>query len=157
MRLLAVLALLLLTTASLGPAAAAGGLTCVKTQCESTGRACVETLYAAHETCMKTGNLKCRTVPPAEQYKCLTGELRPCVVTRIQKEAACLEAFRSCYRACGPLGGKRADYWCVASLGRKTTAGFCATRPGSGRSREVCTEVFTGDPTSPVSLTCEPL
>ena len=57
MRWFAFIAAVLMAASS---ARAAGGVECVKTQCEGKGSSCVETLYVAYDACMKAGNTKLR-------------------------------------------------------------------------------------------------
>lgn len=153
-----VAALLMAASSPTGAARAAGGVECVKTQCEGKGDACVETLYVAYDACMKAGNTKCNAVPPAEKMNCLRTELTPCAMTRNSEQAACLTEFQSCYRTCGPLDGARADYWCVADLDKgKRVAAFCAADPNSSMQVDQCAKAFTKDGSSDVSMSCEPL
>lgn len=136
---------------------AASGVACVTSQCEGKGRTCVEALYVTHEACMKAGNAKCATVALAEKFNCLRGELSPCAQARNAAQDACLADVRQCYRSCGPLPGKRADFWCVGSLGNTTLAAFCATTPGSASIAQQCSKVLSEDAAAAVSMTCESL
>lgn len=154
MRQLQLALLILITLASVGTARA--DIECVKAQCEVKGRTCVETLYASYDTCTKAARRKCDTLPVAEKFDCLRGGLSPCARMRNQEQAACLEGFRSCYRTCGPLNGKRADYWCVASIGNETTAAFCAADPAA-KITDQCAKVFSRRAPEGVSMTCDPL
>ena len=139
-------------------ARAAGGVECVKTQCEGKGSSCVELLYVAYDACMKAGNTKCNTVPPAEKMNCLRSELTPCALTRNKEQAACLTEFQSCYRTCGPLDGARTDYWCVADIGgNKRAAAFCAADPNSSTPMDQCAKAFTIQGPSEPSMSCDPL
>ena len=157
MRWFTFIAAILMTASSPTCAArAAGGVDCVRTQCEGKGNSCVETLYVAYDACMKAGNTKCNAVPPAEKMNCLRTELTPCALTRNRENAACLTEFQSCYRTCGPLDGKRADYWCVADLARdKRAAAFCAADPSSSRPMDQCAKAFAKE--GEVSMSCDPL
>lgn len=146
--------LILITLASAGTTRA--DIECVKTQCEAKGRTCVETLYARYDTCTKTARKKCDALPVAEKFNCLRAELSPCARTRNSEQDACLEGVRSCYKTCGPLKGKRADYWCVASIGNETTAAFCPTDQNS-KVTEQCAKVFSRQAPHTVSMTCDPL
>ena len=155
MRWFAVIAAILMAASS---ARAAGGVECVKTQCEGKGSSCVEALYVAYDACMKAGNTKCNAVPPAEKMNCLRSELTPCALTRNGEQAAYLTEFQSCYRTCGPLDGKRADYWCVADLDRgKRAAAFCAADPDSAKPMDHCEKAFIKEGSSGVSMTCDGL
>jgi hypothetical protein len=138
-----------------GAARAAGGVECVKTQCEGKGSSCVDALYVAYDACMKAGNSKCNAVPPAEKMNCLRSELTPCALTRTREKAACLTEFQSCYRTCGPLDGKRADYWCVADMRDRRAAAFCAADPNSSRPMDQCARAFAKE--GEVSMSCDPL
>ena len=139
-------------------ARAAGGVECVKTQCEGRGNSCVGALYVAYDACMKAGNTKCNAVPPAEKFNCLRSELTPCALTRNREQAACLAEFQSCYRTCGPLDGKRADYWCVADMNSgKRVAAFCAADPNSSKPMDQCAKAFTKGASFGVSMTCDSL
>jgi len=137
-------------------ASAAGGVECVKSQCEVKGKSCVQALYVAYDDCMVAGNKKCNSVPPAERFNCLRSELTPCATARNTETAACMTEFQSCSRTCGPLEGKRAYYWCVAYLDgeKKGTAAFCAADPNSSRPMDQC-----GKAIAPyqVSMSCDPL
>lgn len=139
-----------------GAARAAGGVECVKTECEGKGRSCVEALYVTYDACMKAGNKKCDSVPPAEKLNCLRGELTPCALARNREQGACLTEFQSCYQTCGPLGGRRVGYWCVAYLGtdKRGSAAFCAAEPNSSSPVDQCAKAI--GPFA-VSMTCEPL
>ncbi len=150
-------AILVAASSPTGTARGAGGVECVKTQCEGKGSSCVETLYVTYDACMKAGNTKCNAVPPAEKFSCLRGELTPCVLTRNREQAACLTEFQSCYRTCGPLDGKRADYWCVADVKDKMVAAFCAADPNSSRPMDRCAKAFTKEGPFEASMTCDPL
>jgi len=135
---------------------AAGGVDCVKAQCEGKGSSCVGALYVAYDACMKAGNTKCNAVPPAEKMNCLRSELTPCALTRNKEQAACLTEFQSCYRTCGPLDGARTDYWCVADIGaNKRAAAFCAADPSSSRPMDQCAKAFAKE--GEVSMSCDPL
>ena len=155
MRWFAVIAAILMAASS---ARAAGGVECVRTQCEGKGSSCVEALYVAYDACMKAVNTKCSAVPPAARMNCLRTELTPCASTRNSEQAACLADFQSCYRTCGPLDGKRADYWCVADLDRgKRAAAFCAADPDSAKPMDQCEKAFIKEGSSGVSMTCDGL
>jgi hypothetical protein len=157
MRWLAFIAILLTAASPTGAARAAGGVECVKTQCEGKGRSCVEALYVAFDACMKAGNKKCDSVPLSEKAKCLRSERSPCGLARNKAEAACLTEFRSCYQTCGPLGGKRADYWCVATMDKTATAAFCAADPGSSKPMDQCAKAFRIEEPFEAWMTCESL
>jgi hypothetical protein len=159
MRWFTFIAAILMTASSpTGAARAAGGVDCVRTQCEGKGNSCVETLYVAYDACMKAGNTKCNAVPPAEKMNCLRTELTPCALTRNRENAACLTEFQSCYRTCGPLDGARADYWCVADIGgNKRAAAFCAADPNSSKPMDQCAKAFTIQGPSEPSMSCDPL
>jgi hypothetical protein len=155
MRWFAFIATLLLAASAPADAPrAAGGVECVKTQCEGKSRSCVEAIYAAHGACMKAGNTKCDAVPPAEKFNCLRSELAPCASTRNKEQDACLAEFHSCYRTCGPLAGRRADYWCVGEWGRTATAAFCVGDPASSKPADQCEKAFSVERPSEVSMTC---
>ena len=157
MRWFAFIAVVLMAASSpTGAARAAGGLECVKAQCEGKGRSCVEALYVTYDACMRAGNKKCDSVPPAEKFNCLRSELTPCALTRNREQAACLTVFQSCYGTCGPLGGRRTDYWCVGYLGmdKRGAAAFCAADPGSSKPMDQCERAIGS---TAVSMTCEPL
>jgi hypothetical protein len=147
----------MLLTATVGAALAAGGIECVKAQCEDRGRRCVEALYVTHEACMKAGNKKCRSVQPADQFNCLKAELSPCARTRNEQEGACLEDVRSCYTTCGPFSGEQVGYWCVAEFGKTTTAAFCTLDPADPKVREQCGQAFGSQGELLGSMTCDPL
>jgi hypothetical protein len=152
-------ATLMAASSPTGAARAAGGVDCVKTQCEGKGNSCVGALYVAYDACMKAGNSKCNAVPPAEKMNCLRSELTPCAVTRNREQAACLTEFQSCYRTCGPLDGTRADYWCVADrvADKRVMAAFCAADPSSSKPMDQCARAFTMQGPSEPSMSCDPL
>lgn len=147
----------LLLGATGGGAQAAGGIECVKTQCESKGRTCVEELYVAYDACMKAGNKKCNGVQLSEKFKCLKTELSPCALTRNAQQDACLADVRTCYASCGPFEGPRADYWCVGEFGNAMTAAFCAADPANARQMDQCEKAMSS--TGPLSggMTCDGL
>ncbi|MBK9078533.1 MAG: hypothetical protein WBP38_13610 [Hyphomicrobium sp.] len=140
-----------------GSALAGGGVECITSQCEAKGRPCVETLYATYAACMKAGNAKCAGAKAMEKFKCLTSELHPCASTRTKDEEACLAEFKSCYATCGPLEGKRADYWCMATFGDTATAGFCAADPSSSKQMDQCAKVFTRKGDFEATMSCQQL
>jgi hypothetical protein len=147
---------LMAASSATSSARAAGGVHCVKSQCEEMGRSCVEELYVAYDACMKAGNTKCNSVPPAEKFNCLRSELAPCGLTRNRETGACLTDFQSCYRTCGPLDDGRAYYWCVGYLDgdKKGVATFCAADPNSSRPMDQCAKALAP---YPVSMSCDPL
>jgi hypothetical protein len=149
-------AILMAASSPTGAARAAGGLECVKTQCEGKGNSCIAALYVVYDACMKTGNVKCNSVTPAEKFNCLRSELTPCALTRNKEKDACLTEFQSCYRACGPLPGRRTDYWCVAYLDadKRGVAAFCTADPNSSRPMDRCARAIAP---YDVSMSCDPL
>lgn len=158
MRRFAFIAVLLMAAPSLtGAARAGGGVECVKTQCEGKGRSCVEALYVAFDACMTAANKKCDSVPLSEKFNCLRSERSPCALTRNKEQTACLTEFRSCYQTCGPLDGKRADYWCVANMDKTATAAFCAAGPGSSKPMDQCAKAFSIEGPFEAWMTCESL
>lgn len=158
MRWFAFIATILLAASEpTGAVWAAGGVECVKTQCEGKGRSCIEALYVTYGACMKAGNTKCNSVAPAERFNCLRSELTPCALTRNREQDACLTEFQSCYRTCGPLDGRQAYYWCVGELGRTVLAAFCAANPASSRPMDQCEKALSAERPLAVSMKCEPL
>lgn len=147
---------LILFLGAAGAGHAAGGVDCVKTQCEGTGRQCVETLYVAYEACMKAGNKKCNSVQPAEKFNCLRAELTPCALTRNDQQTACYENVRTCYATCGPFESERIGYWCVADYADMTTAAFCEANPADARPMDQCDKTMSAKG-SFSAMTCEPL
>ena len=153
-----IVAILMAASSPTDAARAAGGVQCVQTQCEGKGKSCIEALYVTYDACMKAGNVKCNSVPPAERFNCLRSELTPCASTRGKETDACQTEFQSCYRTCGPLDGKRADYWCVADVDRgKRAAAFCATDPNSSKPMDQCAKAFAKEGPVEVSMSCDPL
>lgn len=152
MRRTQLLIVLLLATAPLHAGSASANIECVKTQCESKGRPCVETLNVAYDACTKTARKACDAVPAAEKFNCLRNNLSPCAQERNKQQAACLTEVRTCYKSCGPLPGKRADYWCVTDSGTGATGAFCAANPDASPLGQ-CAKLFRAN----VGMTCEPL
>lgn len=149
--------LIILLSLISGAALAAGGIDCVKAECEGKGLACVRTLYAAEAACMKAARKKCDTVQLAEKFNCLKTGLSPCAQTRNAQNAACLTAFRSCHAACGPFDDGRTHYWCVGDFGNATTAAFCATDPASERPMDECEKVMSANGPLSGGMTCDSL
>jgi len=156
MRPFAVVILVVISFLLGAEAQAASGVDCVKTQCEAKGRSCVETLYVAYEACMKAGNKKCMSALPADKFNCLRTELKPCALTRNEKQDACLVDVRSCYASCGPFESGRADFWCVGELATKTTGAFCAADPAAARLMDNCEKALSSEG-QVGAMTCEPL
>jgi hypothetical protein len=157
MRKAGVVILMLLLGAAGGRAEAAGGVDCVKAECEGKGRTCVETLYVADEACRKAANKKCNGVQPADKFNCLKAELTPCALTRNDKQAACLADVQACYTSCGPFESGRADYWCVVDFDSGTTAGFCAADPAAESITDQCVQAISTGGQMFGGMTCEPL
>ena len=129
---------------------------CAKAQCEGKGKACVEALSVTYNACMAAGNRKCNSVPAAEKFNCLRGELSPCARTRNEAQAACLADMRSCHASCGPADGRQVHYWCVGDIDKGLTAAFCAVDAANSSPFDICTEALSGDGFQG-SMTCEPL
>ncbi len=134
-------------------ASAANGVQCVRTQCEGQGQACVASLRTTYDACMAAGNQKCNSVQPAEKFTCLRNELKPCATERNAQQEACLNNVQSCYAACAPMEGERADYWCVGDGG---TATFCQADPANPGNVDVCERELISQGEQG-GMTCEPL
>lgn len=131
---------------------ASASVECVKTKCEGNGRACVQTLNVSYETCTKAARKGCDAVPASEKFNCLRNGLSPCAAARNKEHASCFAGFQACYRSCGPLPGKRADFWCVTDSGPDATGAFCATNPDAPPLGQ-CRKLFKAE----VGMTCEQL
>jgi hypothetical protein len=140
-----------------GAARAAGGLECVKTQCEGNGGSCVKALYVAYDACAESQKSVCNSKrSSSERRECITWGLNQCKLDRDRETFACLTQFRSCYQTCGPLDGRRADYWCVAYMeaDKRGVAAFCAADPDSSKPMDQCEKLFGR---FAVSRSCAPL
>lgn len=106
---------------------------------------------------MKAANKKCSGVQLSEKFKCLKTELSACALTRNTQQDACLADVRTCYAACGPLAGVRADYWCVGEFAEGTTAAFCAADPADARPMDQCEKAMSSRGPLSGGMTCESL
>ena len=133
--------------------------------CDATAQTCMRTAHETHEACAPAARTACAPKPPAEQFNCLSTELRTCTRTHSDQTEPCRETFKTCYAACGPRPAAQFDFWCELNASPPTGArvykeAFCAGTPRQTplEQHDQCMKRFA--PTNRAigySLGCKPL
>jgi hypothetical protein len=106
---------------------------------------------------MKAANKKCNAVQLAEKFNCLKTELKPCALSRNERQEACLADMQTCHAACGPVAEQRTHYWCVGEFENAVLAGFCATDAQSDGQMEQCEKAIGSNGQQAGAMSCEML
>ena len=121
MRTSVAITLLVATLLMCGSAWADTRLACIAA-CDATAQACMRTAHETHEACAPAARTACAPKPPAEQFNCLSTELRTCTRTHSDQTEPCRETFKTCYAACGPRPAAQFDFWCELNASPPTGA-----------------------------------